>query len=51
MTVGYGDVTEYGMEAHPQVTVAATVYGGTGEVRRDIVGKTSGLGKRRGERL
>ncbi|MFD9892935.1 acyl-CoA dehydrogenase family protein [Amycolatopsis sp. NPDC059027] len=40
---GYGYATEYGMEALLRATVVSTVYGGTSEVQRDIIGKTYGL--------
>jgi isovaleryl-CoA dehydrogenase len=43
MMGGYGYATEYGMEAHLRATVVSTVYGGTSEVQRDIIGKTFGL--------
>lgn len=43
MMGGYGYATEYGMEAHLRATVVSTVYGGTSEVQRDIIGKTYGL--------
>ena len=39
---GYGYATEYEMEAHLRATVVSTVYGGTSEVQRDIIGKTCG---------
>ncbi|GAA4536790.1 acyl-CoA dehydrogenase family protein [Amycolatopsis samaneae] len=40
---GYGYATEYGMEALLRATVVSTVYGGTSEIQRDIIGKTYGL--------
>lgn len=43
MMGGYGYATEYGMEALLRQTVASTVYGGTSEIQRDIIGKTYGL--------
>ncbi|MFF0723255.1 acyl-CoA dehydrogenase family protein [Streptomyces sp. NPDC004134] len=43
MMGGYGYATEYGMEALLRSTVASTVYGGTSEIQRDIIGKTYGL--------
>jgi alkylation response protein AidB-like acyl-CoA dehydrogenase len=43
MMGGYGYATEYGMERHVRNAVAATIYGGTSEVQRDIIGKTLGL--------
>ena len=43
MMGGYGYATEYDMERHLRVTVISTVYGGTSEIQRDIIGKTYGL--------
>lgn len=43
MMGGYGYATEYGMEALLRSTVVSTVYGGTSEIQRDIIGKTFGL--------
>ncbi|MFI1440391.1 acyl-CoA dehydrogenase family protein [Streptomyces fructofermentans] len=43
MMGGYGYATEYGMEAMLRRTVVSTVYGGTSEIQRDIIGKTYGL--------
>ncbi|MCX4835526.1 acyl-CoA/acyl-ACP dehydrogenase [Streptomyces sp. NBC_01016] len=43
MMGGYGYATEYGMEALLRATVVSTVYGGTSEIQRDIIGKTYGL--------
>ncbi|MFI8193824.1 acyl-CoA dehydrogenase family protein [Streptomyces sp. NPDC085946] len=43
MMGGYGYATEYGMEALFRSTVVSTVYGGTSEIQRDIIGKTYGL--------
>ncbi|MEV6165422.1 acyl-CoA dehydrogenase family protein [Streptomyces sp. NPDC052052] len=43
MMGGYGYTTEYGMEALLRSTVVSTVYGGTSEIQRDIIGKTYGL--------
>jgi alkylation response protein AidB-like acyl-CoA dehydrogenase len=40
---GYGYATEYGMERHVRNALAATIYGGTSEIQRDIIGKTLGL--------
>ncbi|GAA3366924.1 acyl-CoA dehydrogenase family protein [Saccharopolyspora gregorii] len=42
MLGGYGYATEYGMEALLRSTVVSTVYGGTSEIQRDIIGKTYG---------
>ncbi|MFE5210963.1 acyl-CoA dehydrogenase family protein [Streptomyces sp. NPDC056600] len=43
MLGGYGYATEYGMEGLLRQTVVSTVYGGTSEIQRDIIGKTYGL--------
>ncbi|MFF5989347.1 acyl-CoA dehydrogenase family protein [Prauserella flavalba] len=43
MLGGYGYATEYGMEALLRSTVVSTVYGGTSEIQRDIIGKSYGL--------
>ncbi|MEV6343160.1 acyl-CoA dehydrogenase family protein [Actinoplanes sp. NPDC051851] len=43
MMGGYGYATEYDMERHVRSTLVATVYGGTSEIQRDIIGKTYGL--------
>ena len=43
MMGGYGYATEYGMERHLRAAVVSTVYGGTSEIQRDIIGKTYGL--------
>ncbi|QWF85252.1 acyl-CoA dehydrogenase family protein [Amycolatopsis sp. CA-230715] len=43
MLGGYGYATEYGMEALLRSTVVSTVYGGTSEIQRDIIGKSFGL--------
>ncbi len=43
MMGGYGYSTEYDMERHLRTTVVTTVYGGTSEIQRDIIGKTYGL--------
>src|SRR5882724_6173111 len=43
MMGGYGYASEYGMERHVRNALAATIYGGTSEVQRDIIGKTLGL--------
>ena len=40
---GYGYATEYGMERLVRQAVVSTIYGGTNEVQRDIIGKTLGL--------
>ncbi|MFP2925039.1 acyl-CoA dehydrogenase family protein [Pyxidicoccus sp. 3LG] len=43
MMGGYGYALEYDMESHLRATVISTVYGGTSEIQRDIIGKTFGL--------
>ncbi|GAA4134404.1 acyl-CoA dehydrogenase family protein [Actinomadura keratinilytica] len=43
MMGGYGYATEYGMERLLRSTVVSTVYGGTSEIQRDIIGRTYGL--------
>ena len=43
MLGGYGYATDYGMESMLRSTVVSTVYGGTSEIQRDIIGKTYGL--------
>ncbi|MEU5097010.1 acyl-CoA dehydrogenase family protein [Streptomyces sp. NPDC020996] len=43
MMGGYGYATEYGMERHLRSAVVSTVYGGTSEIQRDIIGKSYGL--------
>ncbi|RZS43572.1 alkylation response protein AidB-like acyl-CoA dehydrogenase [Herbihabitans rhizosphaerae] len=43
MMGGYGYATEYDMERHVRGTLISTVYGGTSEIQRDIIGKTYGL--------
>jgi isovaleryl-CoA dehydrogenase len=43
MMGGYGYATEYGMEAHLRKAVISTVYGGTSEIQREIIGRTFGL--------
>ncbi|QYC40995.1 Acyl-CoA dehydrogenase [Nonomuraea coxensis DSM 45129] len=43
MMGGYGYATEYGMERLLRSTVVSTVYGGTSEIQRDIIGKSYGL--------
>ncbi|HHX84256.1 MAG TPA: acyl-CoA/acyl-ACP dehydrogenase [Actinomycetales bacterium] len=40
---GYGYATEYGMERMVRQAVVSTIYGGTNEIQRDIIGKTYGL--------
>ncbi|MHC3455107.1 MULTISPECIES: acyl-CoA dehydrogenase family protein [Streptomyces] len=43
MMGGYGYATEYGMERHLRSAVVSTVYGGTSEIQRDIIGRSYGL--------
>ena len=43
MMGGYGYATEYDMQRHVRSTLVSTVYGGTSEIQRDIIGKTYGL--------
>ena len=43
MMGGYGYATEYDMEAHVRSTLVSTIYGGTSEIQRDIIGRTYGL--------
>ncbi|MEV6751450.1 acyl-CoA dehydrogenase family protein [Streptomyces sp. NPDC051214] len=43
MMGGYGYATEYDMERHLRAAVVSTVYGGTSEIQRDIIGKCYGL--------
>jgi alkylation response protein AidB-like acyl-CoA dehydrogenase len=43
MMGGYGYATEYDMEHHLRTLIVSTVYAGTSEIQRDIIGKTFGL--------
>ncbi|MEV0714962.1 acyl-CoA dehydrogenase family protein [Asanoa sp. NPDC050611] len=43
MMGGYGYAREFDMEGHVRRTIVSTIYGGTSEVQRDIIGKTYGL--------
>ena len=43
MMGGYGYATEYGMERNVRNALAATIYGGTSEVQREVIGRTYGL--------
>jgi alkylation response protein AidB-like acyl-CoA dehydrogenase len=43
MMGGYGYASEYDMEGHVRTTLVSTIYGGTSEIQRDIIGKTLGL--------
>jgi alkylation response protein AidB-like acyl-CoA dehydrogenase len=40
MLGGYGYTTEFDMEHIARSTIAATIYGGTSEIQRDIIAKT-----------
>ncbi len=43
MMGGYGYATEYDMERHVRSALVTTIFGGTNEIQRDIIGKTYGL--------
>jgi isovaleryl-CoA dehydrogenase len=43
MMGGYGYAVEYDMERQLRTAVVTTIYGGTSEIQRDIIGKTLGL--------
>jgi isovaleryl-CoA dehydrogenase len=43
MMGGYGYAVEYEMERQLRTAVVTTIYGGTSEIQRDIIGKTLGL--------
>ncbi|MFD4294104.1 acyl-CoA dehydrogenase family protein [Rhodococcus sp. NPDC058505] len=43
MMGGYGYATEFDMEKHVRATLVSTIFGGTSEIQRDIIGKTYGL--------
>ncbi|MGW6010349.1 acyl-CoA dehydrogenase family protein [Streptomyces sp. NPDC055210] len=43
MMGGYGYATEYDMERHLRAAIVSTVYGGTSEIQRDVIGRTYGL--------
>ncbi|MHB8690492.1 MAG: acyl-CoA dehydrogenase family protein [Solirubrobacteraceae bacterium] len=43
MMGGYGYATEYDMEHHLRTLIVSTVYAGTSEIQREIIGKTFGL--------
>jgi isovaleryl-CoA dehydrogenase len=40
---GYGYATEYSMERHVRGALVTTIFGGTNEIQRDIIGRTFGL--------
>jgi isovaleryl-CoA dehydrogenase len=43
MMGGYGYATEFDMERHVRTTLVSSIFGGTNEIQRDIIGKTYGL--------
>src|SRR5437764_9172288 len=43
MMGGYGYATEYDMEHHVRRALVTTIFGGTNEIQREIIGKTFGL--------
>src|SRR3954454_17648442 len=43
MMGGYGYATEYDMERHVRGALVTTIFGGTNEIQREIIGKTYGL--------
>jgi len=43
MMGGYGYATEYDMERHVRTALVSTIYGGTSEIQREIIGRTLGL--------
>jgi alkylation response protein AidB-like acyl-CoA dehydrogenase len=43
MMGGYGYASEYDMEHYVRATLPSTIYGGTNEIQRDIIGTTLGL--------
>jgi alkylation response protein AidB-like acyl-CoA dehydrogenase len=43
MMGGYGYATEYDMERHVRSALVTTIFGGTNEIQREIIGKTYGL--------
>jgi isovaleryl-CoA dehydrogenase len=43
MMGGYGFATEYEMVHHVRQSIATTIYGGTSEIQRDIIGRSFGL--------
>src|SRR3954454_4856187 len=43
MMGGYGYATEYDMERYVRSALVTTIFGGTNEIQRDIIGKTYGL--------
>jgi isovaleryl-CoA dehydrogenase len=43
MMGGYGYATEYDMERHVRHALVTTIFGGTNEIQREIIGRTFGL--------
>ncbi len=43
MMGGYGYADEYDMQGHVRQALAGTIYGGTSEIQREIIGRTYGL--------
>ena len=43
MMGGYGYATEYDMQRHLRSALGATIYGGSSEIQREIIGNTYGL--------
>jgi isovaleryl-CoA dehydrogenase len=43
MMGGYGYATEYDMESHVRHALVTTIFGGTSEIQREIIGRTYGL--------
>jgi isovaleryl-CoA dehydrogenase len=43
MMGGYGYASEYDMERHVRRALVTTIFGGTNEIQREIIGKTYGL--------
>ncbi|MGL4306181.1 MAG: acyl-CoA dehydrogenase family protein [Mycobacteriaceae bacterium] len=43
MMGGYGYACEFDMEGHVRRTLVSSIYGGTNEIQRDIIGKSYGL--------
>ena len=43
MMGGYGYATEYDMERYVAAALVTTIFGGTSEIQREIIGKTYGL--------
>ena len=43
MMGGYGYATEYDMERYVRSALVTTIFGGTNEIQREIIGRTYGL--------